>query len=67
MRQPNITTTTTPERPMTSGEVAELFAVDAKTVLRWANDGLLKSFKTPGGHRRYYLSDIQATLKGAQS
>ena len=60
-------TTTAAERPLTSGQVAELFAVDSKTVLRWANTGNLPSFKTPGGHRRYRLADIQARLNGSQS
>ena len=42
-----------------SGQVvAELFGVNAKMVNRWANEGRIPSFKTPGGHHRYYLNQI---------
>ena len=43
-------------------EVAALFRVDVKTVTRWARKGSLTSFRTPGGHRRYKLSDIRPLL-----
>lgn len=45
---------------LTCSEVAELFRVDAKTVARWASRGLLPSFRTPGGHRRFRADDIRA-------
>lgn len=44
---------------MTCGEVATLFRVDTKTVARWAARGLLPSFKTPGGHRRFRAEDVR--------
>jgi len=50
---------------LTSAEVADLFRVDLKTVGRWASSGRIKSFCTPGGHRRYRKSDIQALLQDA--
>ena len=48
---------------LTPSEVARLFRVDPKTVTRWANEGRLSSIKTPGGHRRYRRSDVNALLK----
>lgn len=45
---------------LTPQEVAARFAVDPKTVTRWARKGKLPSIKTPGGHRRYKLSVIEA-------
>jgi excisionase family DNA binding protein len=39
--------------PYTPAQVAHIFNVDPKTVYRWANAGKLKSFFTPGGHRRF--------------
>lgn len=45
-------------RPMSPGEVAELFAVSTKTVFRWANEGKIPSFKTVGGHRRFPRREI---------
>jgi excisionase family DNA binding protein len=45
-------------------EVAAMFAVDPKTVTRWAKDGKLPFFCTPGGHRRYRRADVEALLRG---
>lgn len=47
---------------MTGKEVAEVFLVDPKTVTRWSDLGLIKSMRTPGGHRRYYRTDIEARV-----
>jgi excisionase family DNA binding protein len=44
-------------------EVARKFRVDPKTVSRWAIGGRLASIKTPGGHRRFRTSDVNAFLK----
>ena len=50
------------DRLLTPGEVAELFAVDPKTVTRWARTGRLPAIRTPGGHRRFRWSDLQPYL-----
>lgn len=52
---------------MTPGEVAKLFAVDPKTVSRWANAGKISSVKTLGGHRRFRAAEIRAMLANNQS
>src|SRR5690625_1593082 len=44
-------------------EVAALFRVDPKTVTRWAHQGHIPSVRTPGGHRRFYLADVEALLR----
>lgn len=51
---------TEPERVLTTSEVAGLFRVNVHTVSRWADRGLLSSFRTPGGHRRYLASEVHA-------
>lgn len=51
-----------PQKFWTPGEVARLFRVDPKTVTRWAKDGKLSAITTPGGHRRFRWSAIQAFL-----
>lgn len=51
-------------RLMTPGEVADLFRVDPKTVTRWAAAGRIACITTPGGHHRFWESDIQALLNG---
>lgn len=50
-------------RLLSSGDVARIFRVDPKTVARWAKAGKLEAIKTPGGHNRFRLADIQALLK----
>lgn len=47
---------------MTPRQVADMFHVDPKTVTRWAKEGKLPSFRTPGGHRRYRRADVQASM-----
>ncbi len=47
---------------LTPAEVAELFHVDPKTVGRWAAKGRLRSVRTPGGHRRFLRSEVEAAL-----
>jgi len=48
------------------GEVARLLRVDPKTVTRWAGKEKLRSVRTPGGHRRFFASDVLAILETAQ-
>jgi excisionase family DNA binding protein len=55
------------DRLLTPGEVAEMFRVDPKTVTRWANTGKLRSVKTPGGHRRFFLSEIRQAMQEGQT
>jgi excisionase family DNA binding protein len=52
---------------LSPGEVARLFAVNPKTVSRWARDGKISSVRTPGGHRRYLASEIEALLRSGSS
>lgn len=54
-------------------EVAEIFRVDPKTVIRWIKAGVfkvtengverdVKTFKTPGKHTRFFAPDIKQLL-----
>ena len=48
-------------------EVAELFHVSPKTIVRWAQDGKLPHIVTLGGHRRFpraSVEDMAARLTG---
>ncbi len=45
-----------------TGQVAALFGVDPKSVLRWAKRGRLPCVRTPGGHRRYPQAAIEALV-----
>lgn len=51
------------ERYYTTHEVARHCAVDSTTVIRWVDDGKLKAYKTPGGHRRITQDALLAFLK----
>lgn len=50
------------DKLLNPGEVAKIFGVDPKTVTRWAAAGLIRSIRTPGGHRRFRMSDVQKIL-----
>lgn len=52
------------DRPLSAGEVAKRFGVNPATVTRWADEGKLPSFRTPGRHRRFRAADVAALLRG---
>lgn len=56
-----------PGNVLTPGQVADLFAVDPKTVTRWAQAGRLVSITTLGGHRRFSREQIDAIRTGSVS
>lgn len=43
-----------------------LVGVNQSTVRRWADDGQIRSFRTPGGHRRLAEADLLALTAGAR-
>lgn len=47
-----------PSTSLTTKEVARLLQVSEATVKRWADDGVLQSSKTAGGHRRFSTRSI---------
>lgn len=53
---------------LTPNDVAELLMVNPVTVRQWAARGLLRAVKTPGGHRRFLLGDVEefARSRGAE-
>lgn len=51
---------------LTTSEVARLFGVHPKTVVRWATSGRLPFTQTLGGHRRFDRADM-VTLLGPQA
>jgi len=50
-------------RFFTTHEVAQLVHVSPSAVLRWIDQGLLKAFRTPGGHRRVDQLALVAFLR----
>ena len=47
----------------TTKEAANRLAVTTRTIQLWSDAGVLPAWKTPGGHRRFNLSDIVALQK----
>ena len=42
----------------TTKDVATMLRVDKSTVKRWTDEGKLKCFRTPGGHRKFRAEDL---------
>lgn len=47
---------------MTLTEACRLLGVSPSTVRRWADSGLVRTFVTPGGHRRFSRVGLEAML-----
>ncbi len=52
-----------PEAPttrwITLGQACKLLGVNESTLRRWADSGHVRSFRTPGGHRRFSDEDLR--------
>jgi excisionase family DNA binding protein len=44
------------------GPASRYVGVDPDTLRRWADDGRLKAYATPGGHRRFAVADLQRVV-----
>lgn len=52
----------TNDKLLQPAEVAKIFGVTPKTVGRWANQGKIPSVRTPGGHHRFFESQIRKII-----
>ena len=53
-------------RIFTSHEVASLVQVSPSSVLKWIEQGKLRAFRTPGGHRRVAREELLGFLRAHQ-
>lgn len=53
------------ETPYTGTQVAALYGVHVSTIVRWADEGKIPCFRTPGGQRRYPRHEINLLLSAA--
>ena len=60
-RDDNDTLTT---RWITLGQACKLLGVNESTLRRWADAGHVRSFRTPGGHRRFSEEDLRSLVSG---
>ena len=51
------------DRYFRSGELARLLHVDESTVKRWADRGLIRCYRTPGGHRKFTSRQVLDFIK----
>ncbi|MCJ7712571.1 MAG: helix-turn-helix domain-containing protein, partial [Chloroflexi bacterium] len=47
---------------MTLTEACRMLGVSPSTVRRWADSGMVRTFVTPGGHRRFSRAGLEALL-----
>ena len=53
-------------RLLTIGQAAELLGVHPLTIRNWSEKGTIRCLRTPGGHRRYRLQDLQRAIASPQ-
>ncbi len=51
-------------RWITLGQACKLLGVNESTLRRWADAGHVRSFRTPGGHRRFSEEDLRMLMSG---
>ena len=55
-------TATTTARLLNVGQAAEYLGVSAASLRKWSNDGLVPTYRTPGGQRRYARDDLDGFI-----
>jgi diguanylate cyclase (GGDEF)-like protein/excisionase family DNA binding protein len=48
-------------------DVAGMLGVSRNTVRRWTDEGVLTSYRSPGGHRRYLRDEVMAAIAARRS
>src|SRR4051794_21077340 len=54
-------------RWLSLGPASRLVGVDPDTLRRWADDGLVEAYVTPGGHRRFDRRSIETLVASRRS
>ena len=49
-------------RLLNVGQAAEYLGVSAASLRKWSNDGLVATYRTPGGQRRYARDDLDSFI-----
>jgi excisionase family DNA binding protein len=55
-----------PRLGLSISDAAKLLGVSLSTVRRWSDAGVLPSYRTPGGQRRYNREQLDAFLQSLQ-
>ena len=59
-------TTNEPRLGLSISEAARVLGVSLSTVRRWSDAGVLPSYRTPGGQRRYNREQLARFLRSLQ-
>jgi excisionase family DNA binding protein len=59
-------TQTGPRLGLSISEAARMLGVSLSTVRRWSDSGVLPSYRTPGGQRRYNREQLEGFLRSLQ-
>ena len=51
------------DRWLSLGAACQVVGVNGSTLRQWADSGLLQTFRTPGGHRRFLREDLVTLLE----
>jgi excisionase family DNA binding protein len=62
-RQPNRRADSSEQDWMTLGQAAKYLGVAQSTIRKWSDLGRVPAFYTPGGHRRYRRTDLEAFIR----
>lgn len=49
-------------RLLNVGQAAEYLGVSAASLRKWSNEGLVPTYRTPGGQRRYAREDLDVFI-----
>ena len=49
------------------GEASRIIGVTEVTLRQWSDNGFIKVFITPGGHRRYNIEEVQAFVRSHEN
>lgn len=47
---------------LTVAQAAELLSISTKTLRRWDNEGIAHALRTPTGHRRFTLAEVERLM-----
>ena len=50
-------------RLLNVGDAAAYLGVSAASLRKWSNEGLVGTYRTPGGQRRYSVDDLDAFVR----
>ncbi len=52
-----------PRHLLNVGQAAEFLGVSAASLRNWSDQGMLPVYRTPGGQRRYRISDLERFIE----